>query len=181
MARSRKTAAAACALLLVAGGLGACGEKGEERDPTREGLELPLRGLEYNVFITRQLNVEIPPDEAYYNGPEPPKGQSLYGVFIQVCNRSKVARRSAEEFEIVDSQGAKFKPKELPKDNAFAYHPETLNPQQCIPEGGSVAQLGPTAGSLLMFQLPLTVTENRPLELEIKQGGKETPPIELDI
>jgi hypothetical protein len=176
-----KTIAVVCALVLCAGGLAACGEKGHEKDPTREGLEIPLGGLEYNVFITRQLNTEIPPDQAYYKGPQPPKGQTLYGVFIQVCNRGKTARPSTEEFEIVDNQGNHFKPRELEEDNDFAYHARTLDPQKCIPEAGSVAQLGPTAGSLLMFQLPLAITENRPLELEIKQGDEKTPPVELDI
>ena len=31
-----------------------------------------------------------------------------------------------------------------------------------------MAQLGPTAGSMLLFKLPLENTENRPLELEIE-------------
>jgi hypothetical protein len=181
VARPLRIVAVACALVLAAGALAGCGEKGHEKDPTREGLALPLGGLEYNVFITRQLNTEIPPDEAYYKGPQPPKGQTLYGVFIQVCNRGKGARPSTDEFEIVDNQGNRFEPRELEEDNDFAYHARTLNPDTCVPEAGSVAQLGPTAGSMLMFQLPLAVTENRPLELEIKQGDEEPLTVELDI
>ena len=45
----------------------------------------------------------------------------------------------------------------------FAYHPRLLGKEDCIPESGSVAQLGPTAGSMLLFQFPLQNTENRPL------------------
>jgi hypothetical protein len=47
-----------------------------------------------------------------------------------------------------------------------------------------VAQLGPTAGSMLLFKLPLQNTENRPLELEIEnpsEGEPEALTFELDI
>ena len=56
-----------------------------------------------------------------------------------------------------------------------------LAPNECIPESGSVAQLGPTAGSMLLFRLPLANTEYRPLELEIEgpSGGHLT--YNLDI
>ena len=57
----------------------------------------------------------------------------------------------------------------------------TLHPDECIPEAGSVAQLGPTAGSMLLFKLPLENTENRPLELEIEGEGDEALTFELDI
>ena len=67
-----------------------------------------------------------------------------------------------------DNQENEFEPEELPEDNAFAYTPRTLDPDECIPEAGSVAQLGPTAGSMLLFEFPLETTENRPLELEIE-------------
>jgi hypothetical protein len=99
----------ACALLaLVAAG---CGEKGEEKDPVREGIAVDLGGLDYNVFITRQLNPKDVEDRDYYNGPEqseecaqkpgsqtPPQltpeerpqrcPTNLYGVFVQVCNET---------------------------------------------------------------------------------------------
>jgi hypothetical protein len=166
-----KTIAAACALL-VAVGLTACGDEEPGVDePAREGLALPLGGVEYNVFITRQLNPSITPDKAYYRGPPPRKGQTLYGVFLQVCNNSKQPRQTASEFKIVDNQDKEFEPAELPEDNEFAYHPTRLDPEECVPESGSVAQLGPTAGSMLMFELPLDVTENRPLELEVESGS----------
>jgi uncharacterized lipoprotein YehR (DUF1307 family) len=62
-----KRTAAACVLVLAAS-LAACGTKDEEQgveEPAREGLALPLGGVEYNVFITRQLNPKIPPDDAF--------------------------------------------------------------------------------------------------------------------
>ena len=114
-------------------------------------------------------------------GPEPEPGETLYGVFLQVCNRSKDTHQTAEEFKIVDNQGNEFEPEELPEDNPFAYHARELLPHECIPEAGSVAQLGPTAGSMLLFRLPLENTEYRPLELEIEGAGDEHLTFELDI
>ena len=38
-------------------------------EPAREGLAIHVGGIDYNVFITRELNLEITPDKAYYEGP----------------------------------------------------------------------------------------------------------------
>jgi hypothetical protein len=178
---------AACVLAL---GLGACGNADEKQgvdEPAREGLALPLDGIDYNVFITRELNLRVAPDMAYYKGPEAPPGRTLYGVFIQVCNNGSKPRPTASRFEIVDNQGNRFKPTRLPRDNAFAYNPRLLQPHQCIPESGSVAQLGPTAGSMLLFDFPLQATENRPFELEIfgpsssLASARDKLTVELDL
>ena len=66
------------------------------------------------------------------------------------------------------------------ENNNFLYEPTVLDPDQCIPEAGSVAQLGPSAGTMLLFRLPLQNTENRPLELEI-EGEEGTLTFELDL
>ena len=58
----------------------------------------------------------------------------------------------------------------LPDDNAFAYRQRTLNPQECIPQAGSVAQQNSAAGALLVYKIPVENLENRPLELEIEGG-----------
>jgi hypothetical protein len=133
---------AACLLVCAASvGLLSCNDKEPGIDePAREGLAIGLDGIDYTVFITRELNPKITPDNAYVtDDPEP-----------------------------------------LPADNQFAYTPITLDPEECIPEAGSVAQLGPTAGSMLLFKFPLENTENRPLELEIEQNGEKRT-FELDI
>jgi hypothetical protein len=171
-------------LAALAAGMAACGNSDVKKgidEPAREGLAIELDGIEYNVFITRQLNTKITPDKAYFEGPEPKVGETLYGVFIQVCNRSNEAHQTASSFKIKDNQGNEFEPEELAEDNAFAYQPRELAPDECIPEAGSVAQLGPTSGSMLLFRLPLQNTEYRPLELEIQgpDGGHLT--YQLDI
>jgi hypothetical protein len=178
----RRLSLAACVLALAAPlGLAACGDEEPGVDePAREGLALELDGVDYNVFITRQLNPRVAPDGAYVTE-EAPAGETLYGVFIQVCNNSDEPRETVSEFVVHDNQDNRFEPEELPEENAFAYSPRTLNPEECIPEAGSVAQLGPSAGSMLLFQLPLENTENRPLELELEGESGETLTFELDI
>ncbi|MEX2194641.1 MAG: hypothetical protein WD844_05085 [Thermoleophilaceae bacterium] len=201
MDRTRPLKALILALALGAGMLAGCGAEDEgtagERaaassdadEAHREGLAFPLGGLEYNVYITRQLNLRLPEDKAYYNGPDAPAGSAYYGVFLEVCNREQDGepRRSAERFTIHDTQGNEFEPVELEETNPFAYQPGVVEPGQCVPAKGSIPQLGPTGGALLMFELPQEATENRPLELEISGGfdvlesERETLAFELDI
>jgi hypothetical protein len=164
----------ACLLALAAlPGLTACNDEKQGVDsPAREGLAIEMGGVTYNVFITRELNPKITPDKAYVTDEAPP-GQSLYGIFLQACNISDKPQSTSAEFTVRDNQDNKFHPEPLPTDNQFAYQPQTLDPKECIPEVGSVAQLGPTAGSMLLFQLPLDTTENRPLELDIEHNGEK--------
>ena len=177
----RRLALISCVVALAAGAA-ACGDEEPGVDePAREGLALPLDGVDYNVFLTRQLNPAITADIAFFEGPEAEPGETLYGVFIQVCNHSDEPRETVEEFKITDSVGTEFEPEELPLENQFAYHPQELDPKQCIPRAGSVAQQGTTGGAMLLFRLPLENTENRPLELEIQGEGDETLRYELDL
>ena len=177
----RRLPIVACALALAAPlGLVACGDDEQGIDePAREGLAIELGGVDYTVFITRELNPDITPDNAYVTTEAPP-GEALYGIFLRACNVSDDQRTVASEFIVRDNQENTFEPEPLPEDNQFAYTPRTLDPEECIPEAGSVAQLGPTAGSMLLFQFPLENTENRPLELEIEQDGEKRT-FELDI
>ena len=182
-ARLRLSAIAAATACVLA--LGACSSKKPEselgkHEAVREGLAFELDGITYNVFITRQLNLKIPPDEAYFDGPEPKKGEAYYGIFLEACNVEKEPRRTASSFTVQDNQGNEFEPTELEEDNAFAFKQEVLAPEECVPHSGSVADQGPTGGSLLLFKLPISVSENRPLELEIT-AGTDTRQVELDI
>jgi hypothetical protein len=164
-------------------------EEHEEGEPLREGLAVSVGGIEYTVYITRELNPALPDDRGYWQGEEAEPGFALYGVFIQACNRSgdndddeveTDTYETTEDFVVVDTQGNEYEPLEGDEENVFQYKPEALGPGDCIPEDGSLAQLGPTAGSMLPFLFPLEAGENRPLELEIHAGGEEAA-IELDL
>jgi hypothetical protein len=175
-------AALACALagLLVAG----C-DSGRPEGFAREGLYEDVAGLDYNVFITRELNLRDAEDRDYYRGPEAPPGFALYGVFVQVCNHGHGYKFPDTKFTVEDNQGNRYEPLPLPRGNVFAYRARRLATDACIPESGSAASSGPTGGALLLFKFPLQSLENRPLVLKIEApAGAEKPrlkQIQLDI
>jgi hypothetical protein len=183
MVLRRVLIAAACVFALASGAvLSACGNDKEQgvEEPAREGLSLDMAGVDYNVYITRELNPDVPPDEAYWTGPPAGRGETLYGVFLTACNRTDEDQDTASFFKITDNQHNEFDPETLPRDNPFAYQPSTLGPDECIPKVGSVAQLGPSAASILVFKLPVANTENRPLELEI-EGLRPNEKLTFDL
>jgi hypothetical protein len=177
------------------------GERGDQKNPTREGLAVPLNGLDYNVYMTRELNVRDPEDKSYYQGPvddpqcaagsgittqvrEQKCPTNLYGVFVSVCNTkggTKLpARENPADFVIEDSQGNEYEPLPQPASNVFAYRARPLSKDDCIPEKGSIPDTSPIAGAVFVFRLPVQATENRPLELAVTVGGKKQR-FELDI
>lgn len=163
-------------------------EEKEEGEPLREGLAVSVGGIEYTVYITRELNpLGLEDDRGYWERKEAPPGFALYGIFFQACNRSDENDdlpdedyATSEDFVVVDTQGNKYEPLEVDERNVFQYHPAVLKPGACIPEDGSLAQQGPTGGTMLPFQFPLEAGENRPLELEIRAEGEEGL-VELDL
>lgn len=179
--------ALACAA--IAASLSGCflEEEKEEGEALREGLAVKVGGIEYTVFITRELNPALPDDRGYWQGDEAKPGFALYGIFLQACNRSEDdddledgAYEATDDFTVVDTQGNKYEPLDVDPDNVFQYHPQSLDPDECIPEPGSLAERGPTAGAMVPFEFPLEAGENRPLELEIRAGGEEGL-VELDL
>ena len=111
----RRLPIVACALALAAPlGLVACGDDEQGIDePAREGLAIELGGVDYTVFITRELNPDITPDNAYVTTEAPP-GEALYGVFLRACNVSDDQREAASEFVVKDNQENTFEPESLP-------------------------------------------------------------------
>jgi hypothetical protein len=189
--RRSTSAALICVLALAGAALSGCGDNPRENNASREGLPERIGGIDYNVYITRELNLKDVEDSGYYKGPEAPPGFALYGVFMTACNPATSATSpdipSASSFTIVDTQGNRFRPLSLPADNIWAYHPRPLKHQACVPKAGTLAASGPTNGSLLIFRLPVAALENRPLDLEIvsppnpETGQPETGRIELDV
>jgi hypothetical protein len=171
MTRRRTDLALICVLALVClGALAGCGKTSNKPGETvREGLSTPLAGLRYTVFLTRQLNLASDEDKGYLPGyKEAAPGRGLYGVFLEACNKSgSKAAIASSNFYIEDAQGNQFQPQSLPQDNPFAFHGGNVPPQNCEPRRGSLAQQGPTSGAMLLFNLPLADTENRPLTLHI--------------
>jgi hypothetical protein len=173
---------------LAASALAACGVTHKPFEPVREGLSTPLGGLHYTVFLTRELNLKNEEDSGYVPGvKEAAPGRGLYGVFLQACNTGKTPVAASDQFKIVDTQGNTFQPTSLNADNPFAYHGRLVQPENCDPVRGSLAEQGPTSGAMLLFDLPLAATENRPMELHIQgpmdqaTGKAEEAIVILDI
>ena len=190
MARPRLNLTVICALALVSLGVfTGCGKSSNDPGETvREGLSTPLGGLRYTVFLTRQLNLKNSEDEGYLPGhAEAPPGKGLYGVFLEACNKGDSEAVASSRFYIEDTQGSRFTPEGLDADNPFAYHGGPVPPENCEPARGSLAQQGPTSGAMLLFELPLAATENRPLELHIEgpydaaEGKSSEAEVILDI
>lgn len=152
----------------------------------REGLALPLEGVNYNVFITRQLNLADPEDSDYVDIDEAPPGSTYYGVFLEACNITEQAVTTASTLFIENTLGERFEPIDI-EGSIFAYESAELEPGECIPADGSIPDYGPTGGALLVFEMPIEATENRPLELHIvrgfdgETGGPRELLVELDI
>lgn len=162
--------------------LAGCGaEDGSE--PHREGITATVDGIGYTVFLSRQLNPRISPDRGYYDVEPAPAASTHFGVFFEACNEDGPPSETVKGFVIEDNAGNAYRPVDLPRTNPFAYHAERLGQDECIPQAGSVAALGPTSGALLLFELPLEAMENRPLVLGIgtRKPADEVEHVELDL
>ncbi len=186
----RRSTSAALTCVAALAFLTGCGANLRENNAGREGAPEKVGKIEYNVYITRELNLKDVEDSGYYKGPEAPPGYALYGVFLTACNPATSSSTpnipAATDFTVIDTQGNRFKPVPLPTDNVFAYHGVPLKHDACIPKIGSLASSAPTNGALLIFKLPLQTLENRPLDLEIVSppdgsGQTETGRVELDV
>jgi hypothetical protein len=172
---------------VVAPVLSGCTRHHETPEP--EGQVVKIDGLSYTVYITRELNLRDPEDHDYYQGREAPPGFNYYGVFITVCNDVNHTHGGAStpvnNFRIIDTENKQYNPTHLPATNVFAYRPRPLSAKQCVPTPGSAPATGPIGGSLLLFKLPVSSIDNRPLDLEINPQGPGPVPddqrIELDI
>jgi hypothetical protein len=170
---SRAAIAALIALLALA--LGGCGKKEHEQNPLAEteGIHLELGDLLYQVQISRELNPGDTEDRTYLQGVAPEQAklkpsEVWFGIFMRVQNETNKSHRTAEEFEVVDTQEHVYRPVEITGSNPFAYHARELAPRGLLPSANSLAAYGPTNGSLVLFKVPLTSLANRPLELKIR-------------
>ncbi len=182
MHRPRRTVSpllAALALLALTLGVSACGWTNESKQAV-EGEPVKLGELKYNVVFSRYLNRHDNEDSAYLAGQSPPKrGSNYFGVFLEVQNKSEADQTLASEFSIKDAGEQEFTA--IPSKSLYAFPAGgKVEPQEPIPAPDSTPQQGPIEGSLVLFELPGSVSENRPLTLFI--AGPEGPAeITLDL
>jgi hypothetical protein len=184
----RRLAAITAVALTAATSLTACGGGVEPTAGETEGVYVNTGHLKYQVQISRQLNAADFEDRDYLTGIpaadrklEP--GQEWFAVFIRVFNKTKEPHPSASQFEIHDTTGEVFEP--IPIDtniNRVAYRPAEVGPGDQIPVPGSLARENLTQGGLVLFKVPNTAYDNRPLELIIESpDGEGEATVDLDV
>jgi len=160
--------ATALAVALVTAGCG-----GEEDDAVAEGNQAGVGGVEYTVTLSRPLNPREEPDDAYYRGEPPPQGRILIGVFLTACNSTGAERTTTDDLLLVDNPfETRFEPKQAEPDNPFAYRSADLGPDECLPAPGGAAE-ETAGGSVVVFEVPTDVLENRPLQLVVDERAGE--------
>jgi hypothetical protein len=170
---------AALVLAVTAFALSACGYSSDSKD-VAEGEPVKLGELQYNVVFSRFLNPNDSEDSAYLVGqPEPPEGHNYFGVFIEVQNKSEETHKLADAFTITDAGHQTFDA--IPSKSLYALpFGGEVESQEQIPILDSTPQQGPIEGSLVLFELPASASENRPLTLSIP--GPEGPAaVTLDL
>jgi len=164
----------ACSLLL-----GACGSSSDQKS-VKEGQAAELGGLRYNTVFSRYLNANDPEDAAYLVGqPKAKPGELYLGVFLQVKNIGNKTSTLPSVFTVTDTEGELYT--SLPSTSEFAFPTGTkLEDDRIVPDPDSPAGSGPIQGSLVLFRVPDSANENRPLTLMIPGPGGPAE-VELDI
>jgi hypothetical protein len=166
------------ALVLAAAGSG-CGSS--ESTSVSEGQPVQLGDIQYNVLFSRFLNADDIEDHSYLVGqPQSGPDQLYLGVFLEVINKNKDARkRIPTNMYVTDTQHNTYDP--LPTKSPYALRlGGAIGPEDQAPALDSTPQVGPIGGSMVLFMIPTTAAQDRPLKLIIPgSGGPAT--VQLDI
>ena len=175
---------------LLALGATGCSNKGSAVvEADTEGVWVDAGPLDYHIEGSRQLNPAEVPYDRYLAGlpagyKQPTGSETWFGVFLRIENRTDKAEPTADDFEIEDTLGNVYKPIELDgKVNAFSYTAQTLEADGVMPHPDSSQAFDSTDGAMLLFKLPLSGYQNRPLEFKIHPpaGSKEPEDATIDL
>ena len=168
------------ALLAGALAVGGCGEDEEELDVI-EGEPVELGELRYNVQITRFPQSERPRGRGVSRGqPDASPDEEYLGVFMTIENESDSSVQLPDEMTVVDTRKNTYEPRE--SESVYALElGATLEGGDELPAPDTPAATGPINGAMVLFLVNRSVTENRPIELEIPSSTGEEARVELDI
>ena len=186
--RRRRLGALACAVGLSLG-LAACGTSNHPATSENNGVYITAGPITYQLQISRLLNEYSTEDSQYVAGLPAGTSKALgptelwYGVFMWAKNQTNTTHVTSDRFDIMDTEGNKYYPLRLNRAlNPYAWTTETLHPGATQPALDTTASFGPTGGGLLLFKLPTTVYDNRPLTLQIlSPTGQVWASISLDL
>ena len=171
---------AALALAALLMGVSACGYESHETEVV-EGEPVELGELSFNVTFSRFLNPNDTEDSAYLVGQEPPPpGSTYFGVFFEVQNESDEPQTLPSTLEITDADHTTYDV--LPSESLYALQlGGEVEAEEQVPVLDSTAQLGPIEGSVAIFLLDESASENRPLTLHIPGADGENGEVTLDL
>jgi hypothetical protein len=149
---------------------------------------LTVGNLQYQIEVSRQLNPADLEDQAYLSGLPASQqqlgpGQAWFALFVLVLNRSHQPGQSASSFVLHDTQDKAYAPIAAPPGNLYAYRPSLINPGNQLPALQTTAYEGPTQAAVLLYKLPVTAYDNRPLTLKITSptDPSQSAMVELDV
>ena len=171
---------AALAFSALALGIAACGYSSDSKEVV-EGEPVELGELKFNVTFSRFLNPADNEDSAYLVGqPAPPEGSTYFGVFFEVQNESEEPQALPSTLTITDAGDETFDV--LPSESLYALElGGEVEAEEQVPVLDATAQQGPIEGSVAIFLLPASASENRPLTLEIPAADGEHGEVTLDL
>jgi len=169
--------------------LSACGRTNVPSSAENNGVYVTAGPITYQLQLSRELNQYATEDKQYLAGLPAGagslgSGQEWYMVSLWGKNQTKHPATTSGNFDIVDSTGINhYYPVPVNTSvNQYAWTPQSLTPGAVQPAPDTTASFGPTQGGLLLFKVPTTIYDNRPLKLEIKSpSGKTWATISLDL
>lgn len=159
------------AALASASAVSACGGEEEEETEVVEGEPIEVADLEYNVGLTRFLNPDDNEDAEYLVGQPPAEpGTSYLGVFLTIENQTEDPQPSAHDYTVHDTLDTEYDT--VDSDSPYALEIAAHVPAESeLPLPDTTAATGPNHGSLLIFLVDDTVSENRPLTLGVETSA----------
>lgn len=170
--------------LVVALALAGCGKAEVTRFGETEAAYLDLGDMTYQVQISREMNPADREDHGFLIGADEKSvrpNETWFGVWMRVQNETSRPHAAAREFELSDTQGHTWRPVQLPADNAFAYRPITVPADSVAPLPDTPAAETTIQGSLLLFKVPYSNLQNRPLVLKIFDPADRSQSVEVDL
>lgn len=173
--------------LALVGAVSACGNKQDKTlTAETEGPYLDVGDLQYQVQISRQLNPYDIEDRAYLKGvtDQLQPGEVWFAVFMNVSNPTDKTQQPAKAYEITDTQGNTFTPVSIDlKSNDYGYEGLPIPGKGVLPNPNETAAQNSINGRLLLFKIPLSSLDNRPLELKIHNPDdpQQVGSVNLDV
>jgi hypothetical protein len=185
--RAARTFVRVASLLVIAAiafSASGCNKDVQRLESKNEGTRIYLGNAFYQIQISRMLNPKDVEDSYYLEGqPAPATGDTYFGVFMYVTNEDsdkRILPIGTDKMKIVNASGDEFEPIPV-KAAGWGYSPSPIGKDAVLPVPNTPAFVGPIRGGLILFRVPRSALDSRPLELEIDGGKGQRGSIQLDI